>query len=1119
MKPLQEIAENAEVEATLAGAGLLSAVSTGPLLLAKGSPWRIIWCNSKAARILGTSDISELTRMCLSGAEPGARQLSRVADRMDATNESTDLRLRLRLSGGLQMLSMSCRKLPGSAPYLAISPWGYVPEAEVLPAASQPENTAAQVQPRTAGDAAAVLAKIMQPQETPAVEALAQPTEPAASGSERISPAPQQHVVDRRGNVRFLWRTDKNGLLISITGGLCESVGCDSGQLLDQNFAATLAHLGIDRDGRIGEALGRQDTWSGIEVLWPMANTSKAAPVVLGALPGFDRARAFDGFSGFGVIHLDRIADAPIAAPLAPPVSAQSANVSATSPTPAEVSPAAGELNDEIAADMAESHALADEEDGSVEDLPAVAHEVDVAAHQARHDETPLESDEPTRISNAVDALEVGAHETPEDQPHGDASATQAQENADTPVTPAQSGEGGHAATETSPPRVNAAPENNVVHNHHGNVVPIRSWQKEQRSTFAVTEAPTFRKNGLADLTDPPVAPAPDKDGAKNSAPSAESKATQDGPSQPVNGSTAARNEDLVSLSPAERNAFREIARALGARNSEKTAANARESKRELNDTGDQLETTGSISLDPVDSASPLAAMASSGAAASKIDERDTEDASNTLRLIEKLDAGVLVSRGGVPAFVNKALLDMLGYSSIDEFHKSGGLDRMFRGRDPDIMSRDADGGAIPVISGNGEVLALEGRFQTIEWDRQPATLMTFRRTLGPELNARIRALELELRQRETESREANSILDTATDGVVLVDEDGRIRTLNKSGQALFGYEQNEVAGEPLTVLLARESQALAMDYLDGLKSNGVKSVLNDGREITGRASQGGTIPLFMTLGRAGSSTPARYCAVLRDLTQWKNVERDLSDAKRDAERASSLKSDFLAKISHEIRTPLNAILGFAEVIMDERFGPVGNERYKDYLKDIYSSGTHVLSLVNDLLDLSKIEAGKLDLDFGSVNANKIVNECVSLIQPQATRERIIVRLSLAPRLPNIVADERSLRQIVLNLLSNAVKFNEPGGQVIVSTALTDAGHAVIRIRDTGIGMNDKDMELALEPFRQVATSRKTSGTGLGLPLTKALVEANRASFTIKSRKGEGTMVEVSFPQTRVLAE
>ena len=175
--------------------------------------------------------------------------------------------------------------------------------------------------------------------------------------------------------------------------------------------------------------------------------------------------------------------------------------------------------------------------------------------------------------------------------------------------------------------------------------------------------------------------------------------------------------------------------------------------------------------------------------------------------------------------------------------------------------------------------------------------------------------------------------------------------------------------------------------------------------------------------------------------------------------------------------------------------------------------------MINDLLDLSKIEAGKMELDFGAVDVTKVVNECVSIMQSQAINERVIMRLSLASHLPKIVADERSLRQIVLNLISNAVKFNEAGGQIIISTALTDSGSAVVRIRDTGIGMSDKEIEMALEPFRQIATSHQSGGTGLGLPLTKALVEANRASFSIKSKKGEGTLVEVAFPQTRVLAE
>lgn len=380
-------------------------------------------------------------------------------------------------------------------------------------------------------------------------------------------------------------------------------------------------------------------------------------------------------------------------------------------------------------------------------------------------------------------------------------------------------------------------------------------------------------------------------------------------------------------------------------------------------------------------------------------------------------------------------------------------------------------------------------------------------------------ALRLQLAARDAELRELSSILDTATDGVVVIDERSRILSMNRSAEALFGYDQKEVAGEPFTLLLASESHPLALDYLEGLRANGVASILNDGREVSGRVRQGGRIPLFMTLGRIAEGPERKFCAVLRDLTAWKRAETELLEAKRAAERANAQKSDFLATVSHEIRTPLNAIIGFAEMMLEERFGPVGNDRYTEYLRDIHASGGHVISLVNDLLDLAKIEAGRLELDFAGVDVNEIVRGCVSLLQGQANRSRVILRTSLGPNLPQVVADARSLRQIALNVLSNAIKFTDAGGQVIVSTALTDRGELALRVRDTGIGMSDADVKAAMEPFRQVATARRAGGTGLGLPLTKALVEANRGAFAITSAQGEGTLVEVVFPATRVLAD
>jgi signal transduction histidine kinase len=243
-----------------------------------------------------------------------------------------------------------------------------------------------------------------------------------------------------------------------------------------------------------------------------------------------------------------------------------------------------------------------------------------------------------------------------------------------------------------------------------------------------------------------------------------------------------------------------------------------------------------------------------------------------------------------------------------------------------------------------------------------------------------------------------------------------------------------------------------------------------------------------------------------------------MRSATREAQKAAAAKAEFVAKISHEIRTPLNAITGFAEVIMGERLGPVGNERYREYLKDIHAAGLHVVSLLNDLLDLSKIETGQLDLSFANVSLNELTQQCVGIMQPQASRARIIIRTSLTPGLPQVVADERSLRQIVLNLLSNSIRFTGPGGQVIVSTAFADSGEAILRVRDTGVGMSEKDVEAALEPFRQAATAGSwgSGGTGLGLPLTKALAEANRAHFSIKSAPNAGTLIEVAFPPTHV---
>jgi len=225
----------------------------------------------------------------------------------------------------------------------------------------------------------------------------------------------------------------------------------------------------------------------------------------------------------------------------------------------------------------------------------------------------------------------------------------------------------------------------------------------------------------------------------------------------------------------------------------------------------------------------------------------------------------------------------------------------------------------------------------------------------------------------------------------------------------------------------------------------------------------------------------------------------------------------FLAKVSHEVRTPLNSIIGFAEIMKQEQLGPIGNDRYRGYIRDIHESGLYALSLVNDLLDISKIEAGEFELNFTAVDLEGVAGECVHSMQPQAQRQRVLLRTSFADDLECVLADRRSIKQILLNLVSNAIKFTRPGGQVIVSTQATSSGGVRIRVRDTGIGMSGDEIAIALKPFQQVDTSpRKQAGTGLGLPLTKALVEANRATFKLRSTSGSGTRIDVIFHSDRV---
>jgi PAS domain S-box-containing protein len=551
--------------------------------------------------------------------------------------------------------------------------------------------------------------------------------------------------------------------------------------------------------------------------------------------------------------------------------------------------------------------------------------------------------------------------------------------------------------------------------------------------------------------------------------PEAEAQSRASKPSDP-------QIEGKPILSVAERGALREIARALGAR-------------LESDDAQDQTRSRGPAEIVSISAARPR--------------EPDA------IRILERLPVGVLVLRGDAPLFANRCALDLLGYAKVEELKEST---RLFAGR------IDSGEGSLALVARTGARLPVEARLTSVDWFDGPASLLVVRplpQDIGGGLT---RSYELEIARRDSRLQELLGTLELAGIAALTIDEAGRILALNGAGKRIFGYSQNEVAGEGFTTLLAPESHRAAIDLVDIARASDDSG---DGREIElfGRPRVGELVPLIARAGRIETALGSCLALTFRDVSGFRRAEAELARARRSAEDLAARQTEFLARVSHEVRTPLNAIIGFAEIMLEERFGPVGSERYRHYLRDIHESGGHVVSLVNDLLDLAKVTSGRSELVFTSLDLGEIVAQSVALMQPTAGRERIVIRTSLAAGLPRLVADERSVRQIALNLVSNAVRFTRPGGQVIVSASLTDQGGLVFRVRDTGIGMSPAEIEEALEPFRQVSAVRREDGTGLGLPLSKALVEANRGVFSMSSRPGEGTLVEVLFPPARVLAD
>lgn len=347
----------------------------------------------------------------------------------------------------------------------------------------------------------------------------------------------------------------------------------------------------------------------------------------------------------------------------------------------------------------------------------------------------------------------------------------------------------------------------------------------------------------------------------------------------------------------------------------------------------------------------------------------------------------------------------------------------------------------------------------------------------------------------------------------------GTYLAANRALAEIYGYPSREAMLEALTDI-GRQL------YVDPRRRDDFVRMMREDGHVSSFESQvyrfDGAIIWISESGREVRNAAGEFLyfeGTVEDITARKNVERELHAAKEQAEAASLAKSAFLANMSHELRTPLNAILGFSEIMKDQLLGPLGDERYCEYADDILQSGRHLLNVINDILDLTKIEAGHLDLDEQPIDLASLLAVCERYFIESANQGGLRLLIERPCDELTLLVDPTRLKQILLNLLSNAIKFT-PQGEVRLCTGRSISGGFHICITDTGIGMSEMHLAKAVLPFQQVDTSlaRQYEGTGLGLTLTKSLVEMHDGWLELASELGKGTTVTVHLPQSRVLA-
>jgi PAS domain S-box-containing protein len=371
------------------------------------------------------------------------------------------------------------------------------------------------------------------------------------------------------------------------------------------------------------------------------------------------------------------------------------------------------------------------------------------------------------------------------------------------------------------------------------------------------------------------------------------------------------------------------------------------------------------------------------------------------------------------------------------------------------------------------------------------------------------------------------AVVDSSFDGIAIADRDGNIELVNPSATRFLGRDEDELTGVPIRSVLpwSEEIETLYETDEDGMAQATVVGPL----ELSvARGDETLTIEMIVSSARLtlngsnGGEAPDErvvYIYMFRDITDRKRVEEAQRIATEEANAANRAKTEFLHNMSHELRTPLNAIIGFSDIIKNEMMGPVGVAQYLEYIRDINNSGQHLLQVVNDILDMSKIESGQMQLVETEIYLPHVVEASRRLVEERAKKAELEIDLDVASSLPELAGDERMVKQMLLNLMTNSIKFTPKGGRILVSAERDSEGGLVVRVRDTGIGIDAKDFDKVMEPFGQADASlaREYEGTGLGLPLVKSMIELHGGRLSLESEVGVGTVVSLHFPPERVV--